>query len=126
MAWRRLMGAVAMGVAVLLVPAAASAHSPDEHHAVAGTLAVAADPAQAGCMHAGPAPSDGFRGHCHFSSLPPLADGAKQSRSHDQTAAAAPVVAVRALQVFHVVRAPSVHSPIVGPPSYILFGNFRS
>ncbi len=125
MAWRRMMGAVAMGVALLLVSVAASAHAPDEHHAVAGTRAVAADPAHAGCVYAALEPAAGYRLHCHFSSLPPLADGAKQSRSHDRTAAPATAGAVIALHVFHVM-APAVHSPIVGPPNYILFGNFRS
>lgn len=126
MAWRRLMGAAAMGVAMLLVSVAASAHVPVGHQDVAGKHVVAVDQAPVDCMHAGLLPTSGYRLHCHVSSLPPLADGVKLLHDRDPAAAyetAAPVFAARD---FRAEFQPALLVPIAAPPPYILFGNFRS
>lgn len=122
MRWRSLLSAAVMGIAMLVLSAAVSAHPSEHRNRV--TTSDTRDAVHPGCMYAGRLPATDYRLHCHFSSAPPLADGAKQSRSHDR--ASAPATADIALHVFHAVRAPALHRPILGPPSYILFGNFRS
>ncbi len=124
MAWRRLMGAAAMGIAMLLLPVAASAHASAEHHRIAVNETV--EPAFAGCAHDCLAPTAGYGLHCDLSPLPPLADGATQTRSHDRTAAPATSRQLFMAQAHPAFTAPSARIPTVAPPGYILFGNFRS
>jgi hypothetical protein len=130
MAWRRLIGAVAMGVAMLLVPVAASAHGAVGHTAAPGAVTAAdqhaLDQHEADCLNHGATPAGDNRLHCHLSSLPAMTVGVKVSVNHDPAGVYALATRVFVAREIHTQRAPAAHIPIAAVPSFILFGNFRS
>lgn len=122
--WRGFLSAAAMGIAMLLLPVAASAHVPADQHRIA--VNGLADPVHTDCMQAGTKPAAGYRLNCHLSSAPQLADGATKSRDHDLTIAPAIEVPDFVAPEFRTDFTQATQVRIAAPPRYILFGNFRS
>lgn len=130
MAWLGLLRAAALGIAMLLAPAVASAHGAADRQPIAGESAAAGQdamsPPESDCLYAGVAPASGHHLHCCLSSLPSMAVGANQSTDHDQAVAPAPALRAVVLHKGITYSMPAAHVPIAALPSFILFGNFRS
>ena len=126
MAWSELLRAAALIIAMLLVPAGASAHGAGNRLVVAGVCneawqdAISA--AEFDCM----TPATGHRLHCHLASVPPIAAGPNQSLDDDQFVTAALTAPTLSAQILGTHFTPALRIPVAAPQRFILFGNFRS
>ena len=116
------MRAAALIIAMLLVPAGASAHGTGNRLVVAGVCTEAGQDAISACM----TPATGHHLHCHLASVPPIAAGPNQSLDDDQFVTAAPTVPTLSAQILGTHSAPASRITIAARPRFILFGNFRS
>jgi len=118
--------AVALVIAMLLVPVGASAHRTSDRLILAKNSTDAGQgaisPLEFDCMTT----ATGHRLYCRLASLPPMAAGPNPSLNDDQAVTVAPAMPTFATQNLVTQSAPESRIPVAAPQRFILFGNFRS